>query len=304
MRAVLLCLALTAACASRPETHWQVAITIDDVPMTGGADCDPDAVMRVNDALIDTLGEYQAPAVAFVVPGASCQGRESVGALAARWRVAGHEVGNHTFSHPDYNLLDAEAFLADAQAGHDGLELVLRATGQHVRWFRPPLLHAGAGPERRAALSHWLTSRDYQLGVVTIDNQEWVYAAAYERALAHGDAVLASRIVDGYLAHLQECVVYYRALSRRVFSRDIPQVLLLHANRLNGDHLSAVLALLRASGARFVTLREAVADDAYAAVDDYAGPRGLSWLQRWALAAGVTPAPEPREADWVAQAAR
>jgi len=75
----------------------------------------------------------------------------------------------------------------------------------------------------------------------------------------------------------------------------IRRVLLLHANRLNADHLERVLAALRLTGAAFIPLRVAVADAAYALPDPYVGPRGLSWLQRWVLARGVTPDSEPRE---------
>ena len=47
----------------------------------------------------------------------------------------------------------------------------------------------------------------------------------------------------------------------------------------------------------------AVTDPACASLDEYVGPRGGSWLQRWALTRGITPGPEPREPDWVRVAA-
>jgi ketosteroid isomerase-like protein len=87
-----------------------------------------------------------------------------------------------------------------------------------------------------------------------------------------------------------------------VFDREIPQVLLLHANSLNADYLDILLDLLEDRGYRFVGLSEAVSDPAYDRPDTYVGPRGLSWIQRWALAADVHVPDEPREAEWVAEA--
>ena len=53
---------------------WDVAITIDDVPMTGGAGCRPDQIVRVNQALLDAFRDHGVRATAFVIPGTPCQG--------------------------------------------------------------------------------------------------------------------------------------------------------------------------------------------------------------------------------------
>ncbi len=284
---------------------WDVAITIDDVPMTGGAGCRPDQIVRVNQALLDAFRDHGVRATAFVIPGTPCQGpgEASPQALVARWRAAGHDVGNHSYSHPDYNGLTVDQYLEDADRAQRFLEPLLTAARQSDRWFRPPLLHTGTTAARRDALDRWLARRHTRMGVVTIDNQEWVYAAAYARATARGDAPLSAALVAAYVDHLRRSVDYYRDLSARVFGRDVAQVLLLHANLLNGDHIDRVLDALEAAGARFVPLGEAVSDSAYRLKAPYLGPRGLSWLQRWALVRGVTPPPEPREADWVGYAA-
>ena len=93
-------------------------------------------------------------------------------------------------------------------------------------------------------------------------------------------------------------------LSSEVFGREIPQVLLLHANLLNAEHLERVVDMLAARAYAFIGLPKAVSDPAYAREDTYVGPRGLSWIQRWAQQDGMTIPPEPREAAWVTQAFR
>jgi peptidoglycan/xylan/chitin deacetylase (PgdA/CDA1 family)/ketosteroid isomerase-like protein len=305
-----ICVFVAVAFAADPadaqqSPTWTVAITIDDVPMTGGAGCRREDIVPVNDAILGALAAHGVRAVGFFVPGAACQGEGEASplALARRWRAAGHEVGNHSYLHRDYNNLTAREYLDDAARAHETLEPVLVETGQANRWFRPPLLHAGADRSKRRQLDDWLARNRYAMGVVTIDNQEWVYAAAYDRARARGDASLAAAVAAAYVEHIEESVDYYRSLSRTVFGRDVAQVLLLHANRLNADHLDALLLALERGGARFVPMSEAVRDPAYASRDSYVGRRGLSWLQRWALTREITPPPEPRESAWVSFAA-
>ena len=108
-----------------------------------------------------------------------------------------------------------------------------------------------------------------------------------------------SRIVEAYLAHMREVVAFFEEYSVEVVGREMPQVLLLHANALNADHLGEVLFMLEDRGYEYVSLEEALSDPAYALADGYIGPRGLSWLHRWALGKGMEIRMEPREDKYV-----
>ena len=79
--------------------------------------------------------------------------------------------------------------------------------------------------------------------------------------------------------------------------------LLLHANDINADHFSALAAMLRKRGYKFVSLDEAMTDPAYQ-LPEAQTPRGLSWLHRWMLAKGLPMQEEPLEAEWVRKAAQ
>ena len=84
-----------------------------------------------------------------------------------------------------------------------------------------------------------------------------------------------------------------------VFGREIPQILLIHCNELNSVALGDTFARMRARGYTFITLEEAMADEAYARPDTFTGPGG-SWLSRSAASLGKRiQAKPPQVPAWV-----
>jgi hypothetical protein len=90
-------------------------------------------------------------------------------------------------------------------------------------------------------------------------------------------------------------------LAQDTFGRDIPQVLLIHVNRLNADAMPELVRRWKARGYRWITLSDAVKDDAYATRDAYVGISGPSWLHRWRVGLGKPDRQrdEPDPPDWV-----
>ena len=79
---------------------------------------------------------------------------------------------------------------------------------------------------------------------------------------------------------------FYEGLSRDVFGREIPQVLMLTTSPVVADQFDELASMLKRRGYRFVTLEEALRDEAYTQPDTYTGEWGISWLQRWAITRG------------------
>ena len=279
----------------------QVSLTFDDLPATGSTLCDAESIREITAKLPRVLDERGVPAMGLVTPGRRCATDALLEETLGRWQQIGAIIGNHSATHPDLNTTSLDRYISDIARGQ---ALIDSAVKTSERWFRPPLLHSGNVAAKKEGLEAYLSASGYRLAPVTIDNQEYVYAAVYTAARARGDESLAARVVDAYLQHLEASTAFYERLSMDVFGREIPQVMLLHANLLNAEHVGRVIAMLQDRGYAFVSIQEALADSAYARDDEYVGPRGLSWLQRWALSAGVSVPPEPREAEWVAQAFR
>ena len=105
-----------------------------------------------------------------------------------------------------------------------------------------------------------------------------------------------------YLDYMERVVVYYEQQSVAIVGREMLQTLLLHANALNAATFDRLAAMFRSRGYRFISLTEALKDQAYVSRDAYFGTAGMTWLHRWALTQGVKPsvfAGEPVVAAWV-----
>lgn len=293
--------------ASLPDTTSalvtrRIAVTFDDLPSTTrrGLACDADAVLSINTRLLAELERFEAPAAGFVNEGHGCRESDVLEQVLRQWLDAGHTLGNHTYAHTDINTVSLDAYIADIERGEPVTRRLLEEHGQALRYFRHPLLHAGADSAKWHGLRSYLAANGYEVAPVTIDNQEWVFEAVYRRAKLRGDTATMQRVAAAYVPHLAAVVEHFEHASKLIIGYEPPQVLLLHANYINADYFGDVAAMLRDRGYTFITLDEALRDPAYRLADGYIGRRGLSWVHRWARGKGMEATPEePREPQWV-----
>lgn len=284
-----------------------VAITFDDLPGTaaGVTVNDPAGLEALSRQLLAAIGEHRIPAIGFVNEGGLRLDGPPANDSARRidvlrlWLNAGLELGNHTYSHRDLNTTPLDQFQADVVRGETITRMLLSEKRQTLRYFRHPLLHVGADLPTRRAFEAFLAARGYVVAPVTVDSDEFVYAAAYANALRRRDAAAAGRIADDYLRYMEDVFAYFEEVSRRTIGREIPQVLLLHANSLNADRFGALAGVLQRRGYRFITLAAALEDPAYRLPDDFTGAPGNSWFNHWEITAGRQPVPTPAPPPWV-----
>ncbi len=276
-------------------TASEIAVTFDDLPIVTSSD--PIAVQqRVTRDLLGHLTSRKIPVVGLVNTRKLASPAHV--ALLDRWLEAGFELGNHTYSHPDLHRVSAEAFEEDIVKGETPLREVIRHHRGTFRYFRHPFLHTGRTDEVRARIATFLAKRGYTVAPVTIDNSEWIFARAY--ALAKG--AQQKKVVDAYLDYMMAKVAYHDAEAKKLFGREIRQVLLVHANALNAHAFGKLADRLAKAGHRFITLERALEDPAYQSRDGWRGAGGISWLDRWAITRGVPKGffdGEPRTPQWV-----
>lgn len=308
--------ALLLAGAATPHTgapERTVAVTFDDLPATtaGVVANDVASLEKLTRQLLSAVRKHRIPAVGFVNEGGLFVEGEGPGEVDARtgllrmWLDAGVELGNHTYSHRDLNRLPLDQFQADVLRGETVTRRLLKERErrgektQGLRYFRHPFLHVGADLKVRRAFEAFLSSHGYTVAPVTVDSDEFVYAAAYAKALRRGDTAAATRIADDYLRYMEEVFTFFEEVSRRVTGREIAQILLLHANTLNADRFDALAEALKRRGYRFVPVAQALEDPAYRLRDEFVGAPSNSWFNHWEITAGRPPVPTPKPAEWI-----
>jgi len=303
---------LLAAHWAAPPTR-AVTVTLDDLPAPprGVVSNDPAALAAMTEKLLAALSARRVPAIGFVTEGKlevagegqeegeGGTGREARIGVLRQWTAAGFELGNHTWSHQSLNQLPLDEFEADVVRGEPVTRRLLAERGKRLRYFRHPFLHVGLDLDKRRAFEAWLRERGYTVAPVTVDNDEWIFAFLYADALKRGESELAGRIAAEYLHYMDGVFGFIEEVSRNLLGREPAQVLLIHANQLNSDHLGELLDAIAARGYRFVSLEEALADPAYSHPDDYVGAWGISWLHHWEITEGKQRTPSPDPPAWI-----
>lgn len=95
----------------------RVALTFDDLPMTGAGACDPALVREVTAELTGKLAARSLPAAGLATPGRGCLTSQLLRETLLRWLDVGAVIGNHTATHPDINSTPIESYLADVDGG-------------------------------------------------------------------------------------------------------------------------------------------------------------------------------------------
>jgi len=305
-----LILALLASPGPHPAgPRRQVAVTFDDLPVVTRSKA-PDRWKAITRDLLEAVARHEVPAIGFVNEGKlrhdGAIDPERV-ALLRRWVEAGLELGNHTRSHLDLHRVSLADYEEDFLLGQTTTRDLLAGAGKRPRYFRHPYLHTGRDESTRRALAAFLAEHGYRVAPVTIDNYDYVFASAYDRADLAGDEAGREKIAGAYLDYMRRVVAYYESQSRALFDREIPQILLLHASALNAATFDRLAGFFEERGYAFVSLDTALDDEAYASPDEYYGPAGITWIHRWALTQGRKGAffdGEPEVPGWIEEAAR
>lgn len=145
-------------------TPPRMALTFDDGPNA-----------TYTPQLLDLFAQYGARCTFFILGGRIARHRQ----LIERMEREGHEVGIHSWSHPDYTRLSSASISADLARCQRALESIQQ---QPVRWVRPPY---GAQNSRVRAV---INSAGYRVAMWSIDPRDWQRPGASviaQRILSH-----------------------------------------------------------------------------------------------------------------------
>jgi peptidoglycan/xylan/chitin deacetylase (PgdA/CDA1 family) len=296
-----ICFSICVKAQTPPKPDRQVAVTIDDLP-AGMADRMPASEITAMTAkLLGTLRDQKVPVVGFVNEKKLYKTGEVDERIKAlqMWLDYGFELGNHTFSHASLNQVGLKAWEDEVIQGESVTRMLLAQRKMKLRYFRHPYLDTGRDLLTRRQAEAFLVERGYRIAPITLDGWDWMFAGLYEDAKKRNDTALQAQLVKEYLAHHDAAFAYAEQLSVKVVGYEPKQILLLHACNLEADHIGELLDVLRKRGYRFITLGDALGDQAYSLPDTYVGEEGSGWLEHWAITQGKIPQGGPMMPQWV-----
>jgi peptidoglycan/xylan/chitin deacetylase (PgdA/CDA1 family) len=298
-------LAMGLPLLAQTSAQRTVAITIDDLPAGAANSMSASEILEMTTKLLGTLRDQKVPAVGFV----NEQKLYKLGEVDDRikalnlWLDGGFEIGNHTFAHTSLNRVTLQAWEEEVIRGETVTRMLLAQHKMKMRYFRHPYLDAGRDLQTRREAEAFLSSRGYQVAPVTMDAWDWMYAGVYDDARKRADTALQQQLVSSYLSYTTSVFDYYERLSKDLLGYEPKQILLLHGNWLEADHIGELLELLRKRGYQFVTLEDALGDSAYSVPDEYVG-EGTGWLDHWAITRGRPSQGQPVFPQWVIDKSR
>ena len=263
---------------ARPE----IAFTFDDPKTDGGGGL---SWQQINDRILGVLAKRNIKSVLFV-----CGKRVDSDAgkqLVAAWDRAGHDIGNHSYSHLYFNANgaansdDTNVTLAEFEADALKNESLIRSYSHFVRLFRYPYFKEGDTVQKRDGMRSFLLEHRYRIGRATVDASDWAISTRLEdRAKGNPKADLTA-YGEFFLQHIWERAQFYDALTRRVLNHPVRHTVLLHHNPLNALFLDQLIARFVAKGWKPIDSDRAYADPAYD-LQPRVLPAGESLI--WALA--------------------
>jgi peptidoglycan-N-acetylglucosamine deacetylase len=266
------CVALITVLFASLASSQSIALTFDDGPnMADDIGLSP---ADRNAAILRQLSEAHLKSILFVTRTDADRKRND---LIRQWGIEGHQIGNHTATHPDFN----EVSLADYEQELLACDKAIHALAGFTRRFRFPYLNEGNTVEKRDGFRAFLDSKSYKTGPVSVDASDWYYSERLsDRLNAHPNTdEIPYR--DAYLRHIYDRAQYYDGLSRTVLGHSVAHVLLLHHNLINALFLKDVIQMFKDKGWTLIDSESAFRDPVYAMRPNIL-PAGESIL--WALA--------------------
>lgn len=267
-----------------------LCITVDDLPLVRYGVKDAGHESAITEGLLNAFKKHDVPAIGYVNENKLyVNGKVATARLAhlENWLLAGYELGNHTFSHKNYHQTSFEEYSSDILQGEKVIKELAKKYDSEIKYFRHPYLRRGETKERADSLSIFLAKQGYTVAPVTIDNQEYLFAKAFAEAFKDDNPALMKKVGASYLTYMEGQLDYYEKASNTLFSRNISQTLLIHANYLNATYLDALLAIYKKRGYTFVSQEEILKDPAYQSEITEFNDWGISWIQWWGMSKGL-----------------
>jgi peptidoglycan-N-acetylglucosamine deacetylase len=243
-----------------PAQAQQIAFTWDDLPAHSAL---PPGETRVEigSKLIAAMKEAHLPPVYGFLNGILTEEEPLSTPMLKDWHDAGLQLGNHTWSHMNLNQHSLAEWEADTLRNEALLKSYMGSDDWH--WLRYPNLAEGDTLQKREGARKFLAEHGYKIAAVTMSFGDYLYNGPYARCVTKNDAASVAQLEASYLAAADATIDYTRSMSKELYGRDIPYVLLMHVGALDARMLPRLLKLYRDKGFSFISLQDAEKDPFY-----------------------------------------
>jgi len=230
-----------------------------------------------NKMILDNLGNAGVKAVFFVKGSNKTDAKGKF--LLNSWNNRGQKIGNHTFSHPDYNSTDETFEMFSKELLQN--DSLINKLSNYIKLFRFPYLKEGDTREKVDQFRELMKKQGYRNGHVTIDASDWYINGRLLTRLKENPIAEIEGYRAFYLEHLFNRATFYEDLAVQLTGRHIHHTILLHHNLTSALFLGDLIKMFRAKGWKVIDAEEAYKDEIFKS-EPANVPAGESLV--WALA--------------------
>lgn len=146
-----------------------------------------------------------------------------------RWKKAGHYIGNHTFSHKGLSKSTVAECKQEIEK-NESLLIDFADTIKELKVFRYTYLEEGDTKEKRYEIRSYLDRRKYKIAHVSIDTSDWYWLEAFAKCASKDNSLGMQQLKKSFLEYSKLNIKYTDDLSKLIWGKSIPQIMLMHIN--------------------------------------------------------------------------
>lgn len=209
--------------------------------------------------ILNHLEKHQIKGMLFAVGGQL--NHEKGKYVLESWKEAGHYLGNHTYSHPNFSSENVS--LEDYKLDFSKNKRFLDQYDNLLPYFRFPYLREGETEAKRDGFRQFLDDEGVQIAHVTVDGEDWYINNRLVNMLKQNPNADLMGFRNLYVQHHVDRARFNDSLAMVLTGRKIDHVLLLHHNLAAGLFLGDLLEALKVEGWELIDIEVALQDSIY-----------------------------------------
>ncbi|MNL14837.1 Polysaccharide deacetylase [compost metagenome] len=186
-------------------------------------------------------------------------GAKSNYAQLTKFKDAGHIIANHTCTHPRFDNVGPEQFIADTVKA----ENIIGGLMGEQKYFRYPFFNEGKDVAARDQFRKWLEDHKYQNVSASLENEDPFFSNRINEAKKQNKKIDYEKIKTLFVNHIVEGAEFYDKLANETLGRSPKHIILLHDKDATVLFIEDLVHELQKRGWTFIDAAEAAKDPLY-----------------------------------------